>query len=279
MYYVATIGFFDGVHNGHRYLLQQLLSYTTTSLHPAVVTFIEHPQVFLRHEPTPLLTTDSERMALLKAEGIEHIQTYSFADVGMLSAKEFMLELYGWGVRKLLLGYNHSFGRDGSTVDYEAIGEEIGIEVIRLHERPGIEHISSSVIRRYLLQGDILRANECLGYHYTLTGVVIKGYGRGHTFGFPTANVSIPQEKLIPVDGVYAVHVVSPIDRKGLMNIGTNPTFNATHRTIEVYLLDYDGDLYGCELRVEFSSYLRPEKHFETPDALYAQIREDLTHI
>lgn len=277
--YIATIGFFDGVHRGHRYLLD-FLKQSSDGLQTAVVTFKEHPQKVLQNATVPLLTTHEERIKLLEQQNLSLIKIYPFAEIAALRAEEFMAKLHSWGVRKLVLGYNHTFGSDGKTANYDELGQKIGIEIVRFNELQSDLHISSSQIRKYLLAGEMEKANLCLGYSYTLNGTVVKGFGQGHTIGFPTANLSIPAEKLQPCDGVYAVECQLDDQPqktyKGIMNIGQNPTFEHKKRSIEIHIIDFNSNIYDKQITVKMLHYIRPEKKFENTAELKQQIEKDL---
>ena len=272
----ATIGFFDGVHMGHRFVLDNLRSVALeNNLESAVVIFEDHPQLVLRGVRVPLLTTFNERVDLLKANGINIVLPFCFEEIRSLTAEAFMRLLHDQHhVDILVMGYDHHFGSDRMTAfaDYEACAARVGIRLVCLPQNP-VSNASSTAIRRALSAGNIEQANRLLGYPYAICGKVVSGRQLGRTIGFPTANLSLPEEKLIPAAGVYICEVD---DRKALLNIGNNPTVNGTEQTVELYLPDFEGDLYGKNLTVKLLKYLRPERKFENMEALRQQIMQDV---
>ena len=277
MKYAATIGFFDGVHKGHRFLLGELRRIAAErGLQSAVLTLDEHPETVLSGNAKPLLTTAAERTELLKQTGIDEIFLFHFDVIQQMTAAEFMRVIRErCGVEVLLMGYDHQFGSDRLTdfEEYAALGAELGIEVLPVGKAPEGE-VSSSKIRKALLAGEISHANEMLGYPYLLSGKVVHGNGIGHKIGFPTANVSVAPEKLIPKTGVYAGIAQG---YQCLVNIGTNPTIGNDHVTIEAYLIDYEGgDLYGQMLKLQLTRRIRDERKFDSIEELTQQIRADV---
>ncbi len=284
----ATIGFFDGVHCGHRFVLRHLQEEAQKrGLNSLVVTFEQHPRsilhprnVVLREKPQ-LLTTPAEREHLLYTQGIEQVLMLDFSAIQSLTARDFMQQLYtDYGVRCLLLGYDHQFGSDclSHFEDYQTLGKAIGIEVVLLSEYQGdMQHISSTSIRKALLAGEAEKANQLLGYAYTLQGEVIAGRQIGRELGFPTANIALTTDKLIPKEGVWIVDVSGITEQplRGLLNIGTNPTVGGKTMSIEAHILHYAGNLYGKELRLSLLHYLRAEQRFASREALQAQIALD----
>lgn len=293
MAYCATIGFFDGVHAGHRYLISRLREEANRrGLDSAILTFEQHPETILCGTPKPLLTTFEERTALLKAEGVTEIFCFNFEVIQMMTAEEFMRILVSnCGVSVLLMGYDHHFGSDhlSSFADYQAAAARVGLTILPIEQAPEGD-VSSSKIRRALQRGAIESANIMLGYPYTLTGVVVHGRGLGRTLGFPTANLSLPADKILPANGVYAVeclisHSASDPTAEGgltsnsvsgLLNIGTNPTVGNDQVSLEVHIPDFEGDLYDTTMTIRLLRYLREEKRFDTLEALKNQIRQDL---
>ncbi len=279
---IATIGFFDGVHMGHHFLLQYLQEKASLyNLEPMVVTFKEHPRRLLDFEPD-LLTTPSERETLLHQAGIPHVLMIDFADVQQQTAQAFMHYLYEQHqVTALVMGYNHRFGSDQLSrfEDYQQAGEQVGVEVLRWNEyqSDGL-HVSSTAIRKALLAGDVEQANQLLGYHYTLRGRVVAGKQIGRELGFPTANLSLSADKLIPRCGVWIVNVLGATQQplRGLLNIGNNPTVGGEKTTFEVHILDYAGDLYDRELSLELLRFVRVEQKFDSLAALQKQIADDI---
>lgn len=277
---IATIGYFDGVHRGHRYLFEQLRQLgAARGLVPAIYTFREHPKEVLCGLRPPLLTTPNERFRLLEGEGELHV--LSFAAIRSLTAEAFMRRLREEGVSALLMGYDHHFGADQLTDfrDYARIGRETGIEVLPANELPEeiVGHVSSSAIRRALLAGEVESANRMLGYTYSICGEVVRGNAIGRTIGFPTANIHYPAEKLLPPAGVYAGWCrVAEHDYPTLVNIGTNPTVGNRSTTVEGYLTGFAGDVYGQPLCFRLERFVRREQKFDSLDALREQIAKDL---
>lgn len=282
---VASIGFFDGVHRGHLCLIEQLCQEAQRrDMSSLLVTFDRHPRTIVSpdHVPT-LLTTLEEKEHLLRQTGVDEITILPFTkELSLLSARDFMEQvlLRELDVRALVLGYDHAFGHGGGAfADYVRWGQEFGIDVVRAHELESLM-VSSSKCRKRLEQGDVEAAGEMLGRAYTLGGTVVRGFHIGRELGFPTANLKPDEEKLIPAHGAYAVWaVLSNGERRGAMlNIGNRPTIgNGEAVSIEVNIFDYDGDLYGQRLTLEFVSRLREEQRFATREELSAQLAADET--
>lgn len=279
MAYAATIGFFDGVHAGHRFLLTELRRIAAErGLQSAVLTMDEHPETVLSGHQKPLLTTAEERTELLKQTGIDEIFLYHFDVIQQLTAVEFMRVIHErCGVEVLLMGYDHQFGSDRLTsfAAYMALGASVGIEVLAAPKAPE-GAVSSSKIRKALLEGDVARANQMLGYPFVLSGVVVRGNNIGHTMGFPTANVEVEHGKLIPRTGVYAG---TANGYTCLVNIGTNPTVGNDHVSIEAHLLGFEGDLYGQKIILHLTRRIRDERKFDSIEELTQQIRTDVQSI
>ena len=279
--FVATIGFFDGVHLGHKCLIQQVLQLAHLQQKQSmVITMDRHPKHITNPNDAPkLLTTNTERQQLLHSAGIDRIELLHF-DHHMMqkTALEFMLtELKPLDVDTLVMGYDHQFGHGGGTPqDYTKWGKEAGIQIIQAHELPDT-HASSSQCRRLIQQGDIVQATQLLGHPYTITGPVVTGHQVGRQIGFPTANIQIPPEKLIPAHGVYEVIAGQ---YKGIANIGTRPTVDNDNRlTLEVHLINFEGNLYDTQLTIEFVRRIRSEHKFATLDQLKTQITKDIQQI
>ena len=306
---VATIGSFDGVHRGHRSLLDQVRSIADErALRAVAVTFDMAPRMVLGKEEggKTSLTSRDERVALLRQAGMDEVVLLTFThEMAQLTAREFMRQVLKeqLGVAVLVIGYDHRFGR-GRTEDFDdyvRYGNQLGIEVVRGAAcMDGTEAVSSTRIRSCVAEGAIAEANRLLGYPYMLSGRVVDGYKVGRKMGFPTANIQVDDVyKLLPADGVYAVKVdfVNNDDENenchrdgnncqlsiancqlglGMLNIGHRPTINnGEERSVEVHILDFEGDLYGKSLRIEFLDRLRDELHFETIDELVAQLNAD----
>ncbi|HEY9748716.1 MAG TPA: bifunctional riboflavin kinase/FAD synthetase, partial [Allocoleopsis sp.] len=321
----VALGNFDGVHQGHRQVIQPVLSsiaptellvvpiskgelagthelYEISSpiassaiaaetnpefAYPTVVTFNPHPQEFFSGQPRSLLTPLNEKVLQLKAMGIRQLVLLPFdRELADLSPQAFVKEILVQHLqaRTISVGVDFRFGRQraGTAADLQAIAATYGITVNTVPLCTcSEERISSSNIREALQTGNLKRANRLLGRSYTLVGQVVSGQQLGRTIGFPTANLQLPPEKFVPQYGVYAVQVHSPTLDKlhnpswGVMNIGNRPTVNGMSRTVEIHLLDWDGDLYGQTLVVSLEHFLRPEQKFASLEALKTQIHVD----
>ncbi|WP_321334391.1 bifunctional riboflavin kinase/FAD synthetase [uncultured Bacteroides sp.] len=283
---VATIGFFDGVHIGHRFLIEQVKNVASINgLKSALITFPIHPRKVMNSDYRPeLLTTNSEKIVLLEGTGVDYCMMLDFTtDISQLTACEFMKNILKerYNVQSLVIGYDHRFGRNRSEGfdDYSLYGKQMGMEVV-LAEACSFEqtNVSSSVIRTSLQQGRVDEVARCLGYDYSIEGVVVNGYKMGRKIGFPTANLQIETpEKLIPLDGVYAVRVdVEGKPYIGMLNIGYRPTMdNGRSRTIEVHILHFNSDIYDRTIRLSFVQRIRSEMKFSGLDDLVAQLHKD----
>ena len=283
---IATIGFFDGVHRGHRFLFAQLHEHAKHhQLTPAIYTFDRHPKELLTGQAPAMLTTNAERKSLLEQYG--EVCFLDFAAVQHLTAEQFMRYLHDeQGVDALLIGYDHHFGSDRlkGFHEYEKIARKIGLHVERAHEcLVDSLPVSSSRIRKLLAAAQIDQVNRLLGYTYSVSGVVEHGNAIGATIGFPTANIRLDSAKQLPASGVYAVEVHLEAQRsisyKALANIGTNPTVGNDHLSLEVHLLDFQGDLYDQSLTISFLSFLREERKFDSLEELKNQITADISHV
>lgn len=287
--YVATIGFFDGVHRGHRFLLDFLRQTgQKRGLETLVVSFPDSPSRVLRPEcDVPLLTTAVEKCRLLESCGVDNVALLPFTyELSLLSASEFMEQVLHdlLGVDVLVMGYDHRFGRGGSLrfSDYRAFGRELGMDVVHApayHFDAGTDRpvVSSSAIRGLLLQGEVEKASVGLGYDYFLEGEVTGGYHVGTSLGYPTANLAVPPHKLVPANGVYAVEVeIDGWKGAGMLNIGRRPTLdNGNERSVEVHVFDFHQNIYGKRLRVAFRQFIRHEVRFESLDSLKKQLQTD----
>lgn len=284
--YCATIGFFDGVHRGHQFMIDSL----TTMAHAQerqslVITFDRHPRQVVHADYVPqLITTTDEKLQLLHATAADRIEVLHFdAQMAQLSAYEFMRQVLHekYGVAMLLTGYDNRFGHNRAEgfADYVRYGEEMGMEV-RQNTPIDIDglRVSSSLIRRLIVEGNITEASNCMGHPYSITGSVAHGFQEGRRIGFPTANI-VPEsaEKLVPGNGVYAtrVSVEGGEWMPAMLNIGTNPTFQRQQTTIEAHIIGFEGDIYGRKVRVEFGRKLRDEQRFESVEALQKQLEAD----
>jgi riboflavin kinase/FMN adenylyltransferase len=285
---VVTLGIFDGVHLGHKTLLNHLVARAKEEKGESVViTFSPHPRLVLDKNRSNLsfLTTMEEKMVLLEATKIDHLVIIEFNnEFGNTPACDFIKEVLveKIGTKHLLIGYNHHFGRNGEG-DFDMVKkctEELDFNVERMKSfSTGNSIISSSLIRQALLAGKPDEANSWLGYPYSVSGTVIEGRHIGRSIGFPTANIRPDyQYKLIPGNGVYAVEVkLGGLSYPGMLSIGSNPTVNKDPgiRSIEVHVLGFDEDIYGKVISVIFRKKLRNEMKFENTDQLARQIMLD----
>lgn len=285
----ATIGCFDGVHRGHRFLIRQVCETAKREgLRSLLVTFPVHPRQVMQADYQPqLLSCLKQKEDLLEQSEADYCILLPFTrELSRLTARDFMCMLHErYTVQTLIIGYDHRFGHNRSEgfEDYCRYGKELGMKIIRaraLTERGTT--ISSTVIRDLLKKGKTEQANHFLGYPYYISGTVVDGYKVGRRLGFPTANLkpSCP-EKLIPEIGVYAVHVYLGENRhKGMLNIGRRPTLdNGPEISIEVHILDFHEDIYYKEIKIEFVSRIRPEMKFNGLDELTAQLESDRTTV
>jgi riboflavin kinase/FMN adenylyltransferase len=284
---VATVGIFDGVHAGHRFLIEELKTLAREQqLESTVITFAEHPRKVLHNNFKPvLLDTLSEKLIQLESTGIDACIVLDFsAEMAKLSAYEFIKTILveKFHVNTLLVGHDHRFGhnRTEGFAEYKKHGESLGITVTqatRYHTTTFL-HISSSEVRTALQNGEINAANQLLTYPYSFSGKVIDGFRLGRKIGFPTANLAPDnQDKLIPGFGVYAVRVHwNKQIYKGMMNIGIRPTLeNGLHTSLEVHILDFNEDIYNQTIRVEFITKIRNEQKFNGIDELINQLQKD----
>lgn len=287
----VTIGAYDGVHVGHRAVIEEVRARASTlGLPTAVVTFDRHPAAVVRPVSAPKLLTDTDqKLELLAAVGVDYTLVLHFdEDRSHESAEDFVNEVLVGCLRARLVvvGEDFHFGRKrGGNVELlRRMGPNLGFEVegLGLVHVPGLEGpVSSTVIRAELLQGDVVAAARLLGRPHEVRGVVEKGDGRGGAIlGFPTANVAVPAEILLPADGIYAGWYERPdgSTHATAISIGRRPTFypEGGPLMVEAYLLDFEGDLYGERARVRFVSRLRGEERFESTDALVAQMNHDV---
>ncbi|GAA6765860.1 bifunctional riboflavin kinase/FAD synthetase [Flavobacterium johnsoniae] len=282
---ILTLGTFDGVHIGHKKILERITENTENGKYESLVlTFFPHPRMVLQEKSEiKLLNTISEKTKLLEATGIENLVIHPFNEsFSRLTAEEFVHSILvdQFHIQKIIIGHDHRFGRNrtANIDNLIAFGIEYGFEVEQISaEEIQDVSVSSTKIRKALTEGNMILANEYLGYDYFLTGEIVQGKQLGRTIGFPTANIQIEEEyKLIPKNGVYVVRAL--IDEKevfGMMNIGFNPTVNGQKQTIEVNLFDFDADIYGKKIEVSLLQYLRDEQKFGSIDLLKAQLNQD----
>jgi riboflavin kinase/FMN adenylyltransferase len=281
-----TIGSFDGVHLGHQALIRELIAHAhQQSSQAVVVTFHPHPAVFFKRVPQAYcLTSPIERERLLKELGVDAVITLPFdQDFADLSPRDFVLDMKETlGLTHLMAGFNFALGknRSGDVAALEKLGDELEFTVDVLPPlKISNEIISSSQIRKFLQDGELRQANHYLGRPYSLEGKVIHGEHRGHELGFPTANLEIDMDRLLPACGVYACTAkVDGKDHSAVTNVGVRPTFvnPLVHPRVEPHILDLQEDLYGKYLKLEFIEYLRPEQAFHTPQELIEQVNFDI---
>lgn len=280
-----TVGVFDGAHRGHREIIRRLAEGARANHAPAVLlTFDPHPASVLSGREIKCLTTPDERAELLGSLGVDVVITQPFTpDLASVSAREYMLRLKKHlGFTRLLIGYDFALGkgREGNANRLAEIGRELGYEVeviSAVGDESGV--ISSTEIRKLVSTGSVSEAAKLLGYRYALSGAVIHGDGRGRRINIPTANIDYPKQKTIPVNGIYACWAM--VDNKKFMaatNIGFNPTFTPDKKipSLEAHLLDFNGDIYGRQVKIEFVSRLRDELKFNSVEALLGQIWDDI---
>ena len=283
---VVTSGTFDGVHLGHQKILRRLQELASSKQGETVLlTYWPHPRLILQPQDKSLrlLSTLSEKVKLLEEMGIDHLIILPFTEeLSQMSSAEFIQTILVEKIqtKTLVIGYDHKFGknREGSFEYLQSHSHLFGFAIEEI-SRQDVDDlgVSSTKIRTALAQGDISTANKYLGRPYDLSGQVVKGQQIGRSLGFPTANIQIEDDyKLLPRDGAYAVHAeVNSIQYKAILNIGDRPTVDGEKKTIEAHLIDFEGDLYGQDLRIYFQEFLREEKKFESLDALKNQLVVD----
>lgn len=285
---VVTVGTFDGVHRGHRAIIERMQSYAQAQkARTVVLTFEPHPRLVLTRSsqaPIQLLTTFSEKHALLAQLGVDVLVVIPFTfEFAQTSAEDFVRNILveKIGVRHLVVGHDHSFGKDrtGDEVLLRRLGEQYGYTVERVE--PVVidgEIISSTKIRAALASGNIAKANAMLGHTYSVEGVVVHGDGRGRRLGYPTANLELlDPHKLLPATGVYCVSaMIEGKQLKGMANIGVRPTFtDSAHLRLEAHFFDFSGYLYDRKIVLSFHKYVRAERRFESVDMFWSQLRDD----
>lgn len=282
---IVTIGTFDGVHVGHRKIVEKLIENAKNrNVESAILTFFPHPRMVLQDQnEIQLLNTIEERTSLLNKTGLDNLIIHPFDKVfSRITAEEFVKNILvdRLNVEKIIIGYDHRFGRNrtANIDDLIEFGEKYGFEVEQISVQEIQEaSVSSTKIRTALAEGNIELANRYLGYRYFLTGTVQRGKQLGRTIGFPTANLKIEENyKLIPKQGVYIVEsVLSGKKVYGMMNIGTNPTFDARSLSIEIHFLDFNADLYDQKIQISIHKYLRLEQKFDSIYQLKEQLEKD----
>ncbi|MBZ8179505.1 bifunctional riboflavin kinase/FAD synthetase [Oscillatoria salina] len=295
----VALGNFDGVHRGHRQVVQPILSESPVTPEKekellkhrplaTVVTFNPHPREFFTGQSRKLLTPLAEKAAQLERLGVEQLVSLPFdQEIASLSPQQFVAEILVEQLQATFISVGEDFrfgkNRAGCATELINLAAQFGIEVtVAPLETCASDRISSSLIRQALSEGEIPKANRLLGRDYTLIGQVVTGQKLGRTIGFPTANLQVPADKFLPRQGVYCVTVekfsdfnTSPETLIGVMNLGCRPTVDGKNPTIEIHLLDWSGDLYGQKLIVSLKQFLRSEQKFPSLDALKAQIATD----
>ncbi len=281
---MLTVGVFDGVHRGHRRLVAQLVEQARrTGRAAGVVTFRNHPAAVLRADFQPqYLTTLEQRLDLLRETGVDFVAPVTFdAELSQLDAREFAARLVSTlRMRGLVVGADFAMGhgRGGDLAALTRLGEELGFTVRAVDLlADGPLTVKSTSIRRALAEGDVESVAKMLGRNFTSQGVVAEGDKRGRELGFPTANLETPPGLAVPANGIYAAWAEVDGERHmAAVSIGVRPTFGEHPRAIEAYLLEYQGNLYGKTMRLEFVAYLRDELKFDTVEALVTQMRDDV---
>lgn len=282
---ILTLGTFDGVHIGHKKILNKLTQNTENEKYESLVlTFFPHPRMVLQeHSDIKLLNTIAEKIDLLKKIGIENLVIHPFDETfSRLTAEEFVSTILvdRFHIQKIIIGHDHRFGRN-RTADIDdliAFGKQYDFEVEQISVQEINEiSVSSTKIRNALLEGNMALANEYLGYEYVLTGIIIKGKQLGRTIGFPTANLKIEENyKLIPQNGVYIVKsIINEQTVFGMMNIGFNPTVDGQKQSIEIHYFDFNADLYNQKISVSILHRIRSEQKFESVELLKEQLEKD----
>ena len=282
---VLTIGTFDGVHRGHRHIISRVVQEAAENgLQAGVVTFTSTPrEVFRPDTPVAHLSGLEERIALLKEAGMDYVVPVTFdLELAGVSAREFAQQLVDvLSLRRLVVGPDFAMGRrrEGTIPVLTEIGAELGFDVIPLEElRNESERIASSAIRLLIIEdGNVSAVADMLNRPYSISGTVMDGHKRGKDLGFPTANIGVPARRAVPADGIYVTraHLGERL-LESVTNVGDNPTFNDAERMIETHILDFDEDIYGQTMSVEFLERLRGEETFTTIDALVEQMNKDV---
>lgn len=286
----VSVGSYDGIHRGHRAVLGTLCELAgQRGVAPAVVSFDQHPAAVVRPENAPLLLTDhDQRTELFTDIGLRYLFLLAFdKQRSQMTSREFVEQILvgTMNAKLIVVGQNFHFGkgRSGSVDSLRELGDELGFEVVGLDlfgDEDAVEPISSTAIRRALAGGDIEAVTAMLGRRYEVRGEVVQGDQRGRVIGFPTANIAFAPGRAWPAKGVYAAWAVLPDGRRmpAAVNIGFRPTFEQRAETplLEAHLIDFDGDLYGLDLRIEFESFLRSEQRFSGIDEIAAQLKKDV---
>ncbi len=290
--YVLTLGTFDGVHCAHQRIIERVVTQAQyLGQESLLITFSPHPRTFVSgagQPPIALLSSDRQKISELENTGLDLLLIQSFdRDFSELSATEFIEDFLIAKLQpsRIIIGYDHKFGKDRQG-DLGLLSQYAQVHGFEIEEIPRIDlhemSVSSSQIREYLRTGKVQEANALLGRPYSIRGTVVKGLQNGRKLGFPTANIKPDNpDKLVPRDGVYDVDVMIDSSRyKGALNIGLRPSIDQSlQHTIEVYLLDFDEDIYGKELSIEFLNFIRPEYTFSDIQQLKKQIAADVDQV
>lgn len=282
---ILTLGTFDGVHFGHRKILERITQNTENGKYESLVlTFFPHPRMVLQEESEiKLLNTIEEKIALLEKIGIQNLVIHPFDEkFSRLTAEEFVKNILvdRFHIQKIIIGHDHRFGRNrtANIDDLKAFGKQYDFEVEEISAQEIKEvSVSSTKIRNALMEGNVALANEYLGYDYSLTGTVAKGKQLGRTIGFPTANLKLEEDfKLVPQNGVYIVKsILNNKTMFGMMNIGFNPTVDGKNKSIEIHFLDFNEDLYDQKITVSIAERIRAEQKFDSVELLKEQLEKD----
>ncbi len=282
---VATMGTFDGVHQGHQAVIQHLIQEAKKrNAKSLLITFYPHPRIVLNKgaKDLRLINNPKEKINLLSKQGIDYLLVLPFTfEFSKTTAREFIQQylIDKLHVQAMTIGYDHHFGRmDGEFENVEVLLRSLGVEVERIPEFD-VENkaVSSTKIRKAIQTGDVKAANQLLGYKYSLCGTVIHGNKVGRKLGFPTANLMLEYKlKLLPSDGVYIVEVVFE-DKiyKGMLNVGYKPTVKSNEKTIEVHILDFDRFIYGSRIEIHLCEKIRNEQSFDSLESLKKQLEKD----
>lgn len=282
---IVTLGTFDGVHIGHKKIIEKLIQSTADNQYESLIlTFFPHPRMVLQEESEiKLLNTIEEKAMLLEKTGLDNLIIHPFDKAfSRLTAEEFVKNILvdQFNIHKIIIGHDHRFGRNrtANIEDLIVFGKQYNFEVEQISAQEINDvSVSSTKIRKAILEGNITLANDYLGYDYFLTGTIVKGNQVGRTIGFPTANLKIEESyKLIPQNGVYIVKsILNSTTVFGMMNIGTNPTVNGGNLSIEIHFFDFNADLYDQKIVVSILHHIRAEQKFESLDLLKAQLNKD----
>lgn len=279
-----SIGMFDGVHRGHQTIIKNLnIAAQNKDLESGILTFWPHPRtVFNPNDDLKLLNTIEEKTYLLAKNNVQHLFLKEFDEAFRnLTGEEFVTKILvdKLNVKHLIIGHDHTFGknRSGDFNLLQKLSSELGFDVVQVEAVDFQDrHISSTQIRNALMNADITAANEMLGYHYSVSGEVVHGKKLGRTIGYPTANISVNPMKFLPKKGAYIVDVfVKNKQHKGMLSIGTNPTVEGKLLSVEVYILDFNGDIYGETISVNFRQFLHEEIKFDGLEKLIERLEED----